>query len=45
MEALAGGILRVLEGKEEAKEFDVVPTGYESVEAFYANLKTKDKEI
>ena len=45
MEALAGGILRVLEGKEEAKEFDVVPTGYESVEAFYADLKAKGKEI
>jgi len=41
MEALAAGALRVLRGEEEAKEFDIVPTGYESVEAFYEDLRSR----
>ena len=38
MEALAGGALRVLRGEEAVKAYDIVPTGYDSVEAFYRAL-------
>lgn len=36
MEALAGGALRVLNGEEEAKKFDILPAGYASAEDFMA---------
>lgn len=35
MEGLASGALRVLRGEEDAKYYDLLPTGYESKEAFY----------
>lgn len=35
MEALASGALAVLRGEEEAKTYDVLPTGYASWEQFY----------
>ena len=38
MEALALGGLRVLEGLEPAKEYDVLPPGYENREAFYRDF-------
>lgn len=44
MEALAGGILRVLEGREKAQVFNVLPTGYESIDAFYADLRDRGIE-
>ena len=36
MEALAGGALRVLNGEEKAKKFDILPEGYASAEDFMA---------
>lgn len=36
MEALSAAALRVLNGQEVAKTYDLVPYGYESMDAFYA---------
>ncbi|MGI5970268.1 MAG: butyrate kinase [Oscillospiraceae bacterium] len=42
MEALALGALRVLDGKEPAKEFDVAPAGFSSKEEFYRSISKSD---
>ena len=38
MEGLAYGALRVLDGEEDAKEFDLMPKGYSSKEEFYERI-------
>ena len=41
MEALAAGALRVLNGEEQAKEFNVLPEGFSTKEEFDAFVKTQ----
>lgn len=45
MKALALGGLRVLDGKEIPKEYDILPKGYATVEEFYNEFGICDDEV